>query len=178
MEETPGPFMINLAKPLFALGHVSFGRKTNELTPDGMRVDAIDPDSRQRNHDARGTNQNTGDIMFDHIYVSPTMLAGYEQGSAAVFDNAVAARDNNSNSASDHLPVFADFTLGSGDGRTAVARVIALLPNPAGQDAGNEAFTFGSTDGQAVTVGGSGIVPAMNSCSRAAFRRMASCGSS
>ncbi len=158
MEETPGPFMINLAEPLFALGHVSFGRKTNELTPDGMRVNTIDPNSRQRNHDARGTNQNTGDIMFDHIYVSPTMLANYEQGSAAVFDNAVAVRGNNSNRASDHLPVFADFTLGAVTAEPPPAsgapRIVALLPNPDGQDAGNEAVTLGNAGGHAVTIDG------------------------
>ena len=157
MEETPGPFMINLTEPLYAMGHVSHGRKTNELTPDGMRVDTIDPDSRQRNHDARGTNQNTGDILFDHIYVSPTMLVNYEQDSAVVFNDAVAVRGNNTTRASDHLPVFADFTLGAvtdGPPPSSILRIAALLPNPAGQDAGNEAVTLANGAAAAVPLDG------------------------
>ncbi len=157
MEETPGPFMINLAEPLYAMGHVSHGRKTNELTPNGMRVDTIDPDSRQRNHDARGTNQNTGDILFDHIYVSPTMLLNYEQDSTAIFNDAVAVRGNDTTRASDHLPVFADFTLGAVTDEpppSSILRIAALLPNPDGQDRGNEAVTLANGAAAAVPLDG------------------------
>ena len=157
MEKTPGPFMINLTEPLYAMGHVSHGRKTNELTPNGMRVDTIDPDSRRRNHDARGTNQNTGDILFDQIYISPTMFLNYEQGSTAVFNDAVAVRGNDTTRASDHLPVFADFTLGmatDGPPASSILRIAALLPNPDGEDRGNETVTLGNTGAAAVPLGG------------------------
>ncbi len=156
MEELPGPFMINLTEPLYAEGHVSHGRKSNELTPDGLRVDTIDLGSRQRNHDARGTNENTGDILFDQIYVSPTMFINYEQGSAAVFNDAIAVRGNNTTRASDHLPVFADFTLGATaeEPPPPILRIVALLPNPDGEDHGNEMVTLANGGADAVSLNG------------------------
>lgn len=158
MEETPGPFMINLTETLLASGHVSHGRKSNELTADGLRVNTIDPGSRHRNNDARGTNQNTGDILFDQIYVSPDALPQYEQGSVAVFDGAVAVRGNNTNRASDHLAVFADFTFGAGGSSpeqpAAGVHIVALLPNPEGEDAHNEAVTLRNDGASAVDLSG------------------------
>lgn len=158
MEETPGPFMINLTETLVAAGHVSHGRKTNELTPDGLRVDTIDAESRLRNHNARGTNQNTGDILFDQIFVSPAVLPQHEQGSTAVFNDAIGARGNDTSRASDHLPVFADFTFGgdavSPPSPSAGVRIVGLLPNPDGQDAGNEVVTLRNSGASAVDLSG------------------------
>lgn len=158
MEETPGPFMINLTETLVAAGHVSHGRKTNELTPDGLRVDTIDAESRLRNHNARRTNQNTGDILFDQIFVSPEVLPQHEQGSTAVFNDAIGARGNDTSRASDHLPVFADFTFGgdavSPQPPSAGVRIVGLLPNPDGQDAGNEVVTLRNAGASAVDLSG------------------------
>lgn len=112
MEQNRGSFLVNLMEPLFAVGHVSYGRKTNELTQDRRRIDTIDTSSRTRNHQRRGTDRDTGDILFDQLYASPLMYPYYDRGSAAIFDNPVAVRGNDFNRASDHLPVFADFVLG------------------------------------------------------------------
>ena len=160
-EEIDGPFLINLTETLWAEDMVSHGRKSNELTPDGQRVNLIDPGSRERNNNARGTDVNTGDILFDQILMPATMLPFYSAESIAIFDQAIAAEGNNTNRASDHLPVFADFVFsgsGSTDGGTSTpstgVHIVSLLPNPSGQDAGNERVTLRNTGPSAVNLVG------------------------
>lgn len=63
-EEIDGAFL-NLMEPLVAANHVSQGRNSANIV--GDRVDTIDPNSRERNNEKRGTNENTGDILFDQL---------------------------------------------------------------------------------------------------------------
>jgi len=139
-EEVAGPFLINLTEPLMVDGHVSHGRKSNELI--GDLVDTIDPKSRDRNNDHRGDNVNTGDILFDQILIPPQMVEHYVVDSAHVFNHAVGARGNDTTRASDHLPVVATFVFNDQPVDLAEVRIVALLPNPAGTDAGNEQVTI------------------------------------
>jgi exonuclease III len=157
-ESNPGPFLINLTEPLCVAGHVSHGRKSDEV--DGDRVDTIDPESRHRNNEMRGTNQNSGDILFDQLLIPPQLLENYAADSAAVFDRAFAAKGNNTTRASDHLPVFADFVFaseGGGGGGTAV-RIVGLLPNPAGTDRGHEQVVLQNMGNAAITLTGTWIL--------------------
>jgi hypothetical protein len=112
-EEIEGPFLINLAEPLYAAGHVSWGRNTANLI--GNHIDTIDPQARDRNNNARGTNDNTGDALFDQLLIPAWMHGHYVQGSAKVFDYDVAVLGNNNTRASDHLPVYADSIFGGED---------------------------------------------------------------
>ena len=156
-EEIQGPFLINLTEPLWADDHVSHGRKSNELTPDASRVDLVDPGSRDRNNSLRGTDAHTGDILFDQILIPPSMLTHYQAGSTAVFDLPVAVLGNNTTRASDHLPVFADFSFSTPSPpptHSAVVQITALLPNPSGQDAGNEQVTLRNTAATAIDLTG------------------------
>lgn len=146
-EEIAGPFLVNLTEPLYAQGHVSFGRKSNDVH--NGQINTVDPGARDRNNQLRGTDAHTGDQLFDQILVPPQMLERYVAGSAAVFDVGLAAIGNNTNRASDHLPVFADFVFGAEEeppteGVPAL-RIISLLPNPEGPDQGNEVVTIANT---------------------------------
>ncbi|HET9530668.1 MAG TPA: hypothetical protein VFQ92_09970, partial [Blastocatellia bacterium] len=126
-------------EPLLAAGHVSHGRTASDIV--GDRVNTIDSESRKRNNDARGTNQNTGDILFDQILIPIWMENRYVANSAKVFDHEVGVRGNNFNRASDHLPVFAEFSYGTDEPIEPVTdglRIVSLLPNPNGVDAGRE----------------------------------------
>lgn len=153
-ENTPGPFLINLFEPLGAGGHVSYGRKSNDIV--GDRVNPIDPQSRQRNNDLRGTNGNSGDILFDQILIPPRLLPSYAADSARVFNGAVAVLGNNTTRASDHLPVFADFVFGAvgADVEGETVRITGLLPDPVGSDAGHEQVTLHNLTGGEVDLGG------------------------
>lgn len=155
-EEVDGPFMINLMEPLVADGHVSHGRTSGDIV--GDRVNTIDPESRDRNNDGRGTDQHTGDILFDQILIPVWMGERYVGGSAKVFDHEVAMRGNSSNHTSDHLPVFAEFVFGTEGQETPEAtpqvRVVSLLPNPAGTDAGREQVTIGNFTGAVIDLSG------------------------
>jgi endonuclease/exonuclease/phosphatase family metal-dependent hydrolase len=142
-EEIDGPFLINLMEPLVAAGHVSHGRTSDDIV--GDRVNTIDPTSRQRNNNARGTNQNTGDILFDQLLIPGWMGDKYVAGSAKVFDHEVAVRGSSSTRASDHLPVYADFEFGVDEPDetiTAQVKIFSLLPNPTGNDPGREEVTI------------------------------------
>ena len=151
-EEVPGPFLINMTELLMVDGHVSHGRKSNELI--GDRVDTIDPNSRDRNNDHRGENVNTGDILFDQILIPRGMVEHYVVDSARVFDHAVGAKGNNTNRASDHLPVVATFVFDDQPPDIAEVRIVALLPNPIDRDAGNEQVTIRNDSGTAVDLSG------------------------
>ena len=109
---------------------MSHGRNTSDVT--NGRVDTTDAGSRERNNIARGTNQNTGDILFDQMLIPARMLPKYVQASARIFDHEVAVRGNNETRASDHLPVSAEFIFDQPAPTPAPSggvRVVALLPN-------------------------------------------------
>jgi len=109
-EEIPGQFLVNLTEPLCAAGHVSHGLKSDAIRKDDPNlVNTIDPNSRMRNNRWRGTDKNTGDILFDQILIPSWMVTGYVNGSCKVFDKAVAVKGNDTTRASDHVPVYADF---------------------------------------------------------------------
>ena len=154
-EGVDGPFLINLMEPLVAANHVSHGRTSGDVV--GDRVNTVDPESRDRNNDARGTDVNTGDILFDQLLIPVGMRGKYVSGSAKVFDREVAVRGGNNNRASDHLPVFAEFVFGvEPEEPTPVSqvRITSLLPNPAGADAGREEVTLGNFTGSSVSLSG------------------------
>lgn len=154
-EEIDGPFLINLMEPLVAEGHVSHGRNSSNIT--GDRVDTIDPDSRDRNNEARGTDENTGDILFDQLLIPAWMSDRYVSGSAKVFDHAVAMRGNDTTRASDHLPVFADFEFGSEIEEVTAGlelRIVSLLPNPNGEDAGREEVVIANSASTSINLSG------------------------
>jgi endonuclease/exonuclease/phosphatase family metal-dependent hydrolase len=153
-EEADGPFMINLMDRLVAAGHVSHGRDSGDIV--SGRINTIDPESRDRNNEARGTDLHTGDILFDQILIPVEMGNRYVGGSAEVFDHEAALRGSGSARASDHLPVFAEFLFGSEDPEPPApqVRIVSLLPNPAGTDAGREQVTIGNTGASAVDLTG------------------------
>lgn len=153
-EEIDGPFLINLMEPLVAADHVSHGRTSGDLS--GDRVNTVDPTSRQRNNTARGTDQNTGDILFDQLLIPGWMSDRYVAGSAKVFDHEVGVRGNNTSRASDHLPIYADFEFGSDDPGVPVTqiRIVSLLPNPTGEDARHEEVTIGNTTASPLNLSG------------------------
>lgn len=138
-----GPFLINITEPLYNDGHVTFGRNTSNIN-NGV-IDTVDPAARVRNLLGLANDDHTGDQMFDQILLTPEMALFYVDGSATVFDGEDAARGNNANRASDHLPVFADFVItGSGTAPTpGVLSISRLLPNPDPEpDDGNETITL------------------------------------
>ncbi len=147
-EDDQGTFLVNLTEPLCAAGHVSIGVEFDDLDAQTGRLNTIDPNSRQRNNDGRGTNLNTGKILFDQILISPGMLDRHISGTTRVFDHRSAVQG--SSPASDHLPVFADFIIDLGevldeeedDVALSTARLFSLLPNPTGTDAGREEITI------------------------------------
>ena len=178
-EETDGPFLMNLMEPLVAAGRVSYGRTSADIV--GDRVNTIDPSSRARNNDHRGSDLHTGDILFDQILIPVGMRKRYVGCSAQVFDHEIAVRGSSLDMASDHLPVFADFVFGADAvGRCEMNRmnhdglkIVALLPNPVGVDAGREEVTLRNTSSTNINLAGwrlrdragdvyllSGIVPA------------------
>lgn len=155
-EEIDGPFLINLTESLWARDHVSWGRVSTDIVSD--RVSTVDPGARKRNNDARGTDGNTGDILFDNILVPPGMHRFYVPDSCKVFDRPDGVRGNSNTRASDHLPVYADFTLTAespgGGGPATGIRIVSLLPDPAGDDRGKEQVTLGNFTGGAVSLAG------------------------
>jgi endonuclease/exonuclease/phosphatase family metal-dependent hydrolase len=154
-EEIDGPFLINLMEPLVAAGHVSHGRTRNDIV--GDRINTIDVDSRQRNNSARGTNTNTGDILFDQLLIPVMMRSLYVTNSVKIFDHEVAMRGTITSAASDHLPVYADFVFGATPPDPVVStnlRIVSLLPNPSGEDMGNEQVTIGNFTASPVSLSG------------------------
>jgi hypothetical protein len=85
------------------------------------------------------------------------MRARYVEGSAQVFNRAIAVRGSEQTRALDHLPVFADF--GFGGSQTppdfmAEVRILSVLPNPEGPDVGREQVTLGNGTAAAVDLMG------------------------
>ena len=154
-EELDGPFIINLMEPLVAANHVSHGRTSGDIV--GGKINTVDPTSRARNNNARGTNQNTGDILFDQLLIPGAMISKYVAGSAGVFDNIAAVEGNTNTRASDHLPVSAEFVFGTDapdEPAAAGVRIASLLPNPAGEDAGREEVAIANSTQAPVNLSG------------------------
>jgi hypothetical protein len=133
-------FLINLMEPLLNAGHVSHGKSESHIQPNG-KINTIDANSRTRNKNGLGKNTNTGAILFDQILVSDELHAFHIADSARIFDGGIALQGG-ANAASDHLPVLAKFNFPAGkDGEPQPAgglRIVGLLPNPVGDDAGRE----------------------------------------
>lgn len=154
-------FLINLMEPLLNEGHVSHGRTMSDVS--GGKINTKDLNSRPRNKSGWGKNINTGDILFDQILVSDELNALHVPGSTKVFDGEVAVAGTGNEMASDHLPVLAKFKFSDGKqpappGAVPPAagglRVAALLPNPAGEDAGKEEVHLKNTSGVSVDLRG------------------------
>lgn len=159
-DSAPDSFLLNLTEPLCTAGHVSHGLKGDAIV--GDRANPVDPESRNRNNALRGTNANTGDILFDQILIPAWMSDAYVAGSAKVFDFAVAVEGNDATRASDHVPVYAEFVFeapGDADGGASL-RIAALLPNPAGADDRHEQVTLANDSGAAVPLAGWKLVDA------------------
>jgi len=144
-EQIEGPFLVNLMEPLWVLDQCSYGRKSQDAI-DEVTVDLVDAGARARNNERRGTDRNTGDALFDQILVPPSMHDRLVPDSAAIFAIPQAVVGNDTTRASDHLPVVASFLIerplddgdhdeDQGAGRL---RITGLLPNPDGDDHGNE----------------------------------------
>ena len=82
------------------------------------------------------------------------MVEHYVVDSAHVFNQAVGARGNDTTRASDHLPVIATFVFNDQPVDLAEVRIVALLPNPAGTDAGNEQVTIRNDSASGVNLAG------------------------
>lgn len=135
MEDNIGTFLINLFEPLNADGHVSHGRRASDII--NGQIDTIDSNSRRRNYEHRNDDAHTGDILFDQILVPHQVYQSYVLDSAVVFNRPIAVEGQSYRVASDHLPVYADFIFPT-NGSDVAVRIISLLPNPKGKDAGNE----------------------------------------
>jgi hypothetical protein len=154
-ENTDGPFLINLAETLLAAGHVSHGLTSVDIV--GDKVNTLDPDSRKRNNDKRGQNLHTGKILFDQLLIPMSMQSKYVQGSIRVFDDKVTVEGGTQESASDHVPVFADFEFDEEPAPPPPGpnpRIASALPNPAGTDAGREQVTLRNLGNAAAPLAG------------------------
>jgi len=154
-ENNEGPFMINLTEALMLDDHVSHG--LNSLNIDGDTLNTTDPGSRERNNIFRGTNEHTGDILFDQILVSPTLRSHYIVDSCMVFNHPSATRGNSSTRASDHVPVIAEFVFFTDDDfddEEIGLTIASLLPNPDGEDAGNEQITISNSSSTSLSLTG------------------------
>lgn len=153
-EEMDGPLLVNLMDQLCADGHVSHGRNSSDIV--GERINTLDPNSRARNNAGRGTDANTGDILFDQILFPVWMVNKYVGGSVRVFDHTSAVLGNDSNRASDHLPVYAEFDFEAAIPIPAptTLRIAGLLPNPNGADAGHEEVVLSNGTAASVNLSG------------------------
>lgn len=154
-EQIRGPFLINVTEPLVVGDHVSWGLKSDAVT--GEHLDTVTVGSRDINNAQRGTSGTISDILFDQILIPAWMDNWYVPDSASVFEFAVAARGNNSTRASDHVPVYADFVLRSGDApapASAGIRISSLLPNPQGTDNNHEEVTLANSTSSDVDLAG------------------------
>ena len=150
-QDATGPFLINLAEALLLDDRVSHGRTSQDIV--NGRVDTVDPGSRKRNNDLRGTDEHTGDILFDQILIPPRLSDNYVQDSIHIFDLPVAMEGNSQTRASDHLPVFAEFSFAAGTPEdVAGVRIISLLPDPEGRDEGHEEVTLRNLGQAAVSL--------------------------
>jgi len=129
-ENNEGPFLINLTEPLVAADMISYALNFGS---DGGRVAKVVHGSRDKNFDNRHNNVFVKKVLLDQILISVSLKSSYVAGSAGVF-----APKWSHKSASDHLPVFADFTFGDDEHPAGNVNIVALMPNPSGRDVGNE----------------------------------------
>jgi endonuclease/exonuclease/phosphatase family metal-dependent hydrolase len=150
-ENEDGPFLFNPSEELLAQDIVSHGKRDTDIDGATRKIRLPVPGSRQRNDTARGTDENTGPILFDQILVPMTMRSACVPGSFRVFDDAVAIEGTfsgrDATRASDHLPVSLDFAFrqsapGLISSPTDMVRIAALLPDPFGPDPGKETVTL------------------------------------
>jgi hypothetical protein len=141
----------------------------------GSALDSLVSGSRNQNNVSRNTPGQIAPILFDQILVSPDLLTRYTVASVGVFDQPIAQEGhvlggNPSNTidyASDHTPVVAELTPGNTPpvGVTPPVivntptplpriRIIALLPNPRGDDPGHETLTLKNFGDQDVVLAG------------------------
>lgn len=109
METRPGPFLLNLTEPLYARGHVSFGRSPADVA--GGRIDTVDRRSRRRNDETRGRDERSGDALFDQILIPVRGGDLVVPDSTRVFDHPSAVEGPYEARASDHLPVVTELRL-------------------------------------------------------------------
>ena len=159
-ENEPGAFLINLTEELLISDIVSHGLKSNDIDSETGLLDPTAPGSRDQNNEMRGTNLNSGDILFDQILIPAHMVGYYVAGSVDVFRSADVASGNSHTRASDHAPVMADFVFSAPeDGLTEGGVVIAaLLPNPVDDDRGHEMVRLRNGSGATVDLAGWSLV--------------------
>jgi endonuclease/exonuclease/phosphatase family metal-dependent hydrolase len=152
-ENDPDPFAVNLTEALLRDDHVSHGHTSSSIA--GSKVDTRKPGSRTKNNDARGTNENTGPILFDQILVSQAFSQHHVANSIQIFDGVSGVQGNRQTRASDHLPVAADFSFAGPIPLAGDTVVISrLLPDPAGRDVDNERVVLKNKGQAAVTLQG------------------------
>lgn len=160
-------FFVNLTQPLLAEDHVSWGLTEDDIE-NGLIITSVEG-SRGHNNETRGTSGVIAPILFDQILASSVMLDEYTVTLTEVFDDPVAQEGHASGQtvvpreyASDHLPVLVELTFGvtvPDEGTPVIVvspqpaipqvRIVELLPNPVGDDAGHETVTlknFGDQD--------------------------------
>ena len=133
-ESVPGRLLLNVTEPLVAQDVVSHSTRSNFETEDGRVVTVVDG-SRDLNFRNRDRDFHVKKVLFDQILIPVAMRGSYVADSAAVF-----APPSTMKRASDHLPVYADFSFDDqpNDPAGSRIRVASLMPNPSGRDAGNE----------------------------------------
>jgi endonuclease/exonuclease/phosphatase family metal-dependent hydrolase len=151
-ENDPDTFAVNLTEALLRDDHVSHGHTSSSIQ-DG-KVNTRKPGSRRANNDGRGTNANTGPILFDQILVSQDLKQHYVADSVKIFDGSAAVQGNRQTRASDHLPVYADFVFAAPAPVVADVVISRLLPDPAGRDIDNERVTLKNKSPTAVSLQG------------------------
>jgi exonuclease III len=162
-ESIDGPLMINLMEPLGAKNCVTHGVLPTPLTDDG-RLNIVKPNSRNRNNEMRGQDGHSGAILFDQILIPMHMAGSHVDNSTTIFDGPVAREGENpaEGAASDHLPVYADFVLGPDEEtdepvpspEAASVVIVSLLPDPVGEDHGNEWVELRNDTGESVNLDG------------------------
>jgi exonuclease III len=158
-EQQNGPLLVNVGDELVTKDIVTWGAFVDE---NGTLVKVI-PGSQDQNNQTRGTPGSAAPILFDHILFPVHMLDQYVPGSAAVFSEPVARQGNglSGSTASDHLPILADFVIRNPDETepppmpgSAALRIVELMPNPASEDAGNEFVILRNTGTTSVDLAG------------------------
>ncbi|MEX2218526.1 MAG: lamin tail domain-containing protein [Phycisphaerales bacterium] len=148
-EEIAGPFLLNLTEDLVVQDRVSWGLKATAVA--NGKINTVKAGSRQRNNAERGGPGGVSPILFDQILIPVSMGTQYVAGSVTVFDDPCAVVGGQ-NAASDHLPVYADFVIGGSAPQplpvpASQITIVELLPDPAGEDRGNEVVVLANSGG-------------------------------
>jgi len=165
-EAIEGPLLLNLMEGLLTSDIVSHGVKPTPLVNGRLQTSVAG--SRDKNNNMRGQDGHSGPILFDQILIPVHMKDLLVDGSPKVFDGPVARQGENpaDTAASDHLPAYADFVFdGAGGGSMPPEpdmpmpvlprlRITGLLPNPAGEDRGNEKVWIKNTSDAEIDLAG------------------------